>query len=134
MQTLTYRSLLALLVLAVGAAGCGGAAGAGPSVNLTAEDSGRTVELEPGDRLVVTLGSNASTGFRWVLATEPEREVLSLDGSEYVETETDLVGAPGQEVWTFRAEGEGETSLVLRYERSSGETAGEPFELTVLVG
>lgn len=113
MHTLTRRSLL-LVALAIGAAACAGAAQAGASVNLTAED--------------------ASTGFRWVLATQPDPRVLSLTGSEYVEAETELVGVPGQEVWTFLAEREGETELVLRYERSSGETAGEPSELTVLVG
>ncbi|HEX6230847.1 MAG TPA: protease inhibitor I42 family protein [Actinomycetota bacterium] len=134
MHTLTPRSLLVLLGLVLAAAACGGAADAGSSVNLTVEDDGRAVEMEPGDRLVVALESNASTGFRWILVTEPDPAVLSLDASEYVEPETDLVGAPGQEVWTFLAEGDGETSLELRYERSSGEIAGKPFEVTVLVG
>ncbi|HZD17759.1 MAG TPA: hypothetical protein VE669_06430 [Actinomycetota bacterium] len=42
MHTLTRRSAL-LLFLLVGASACGGNAGAGSSVNVTADDSGRTI-------------------------------------------------------------------------------------------
>lgn len=128
------RALIALSALTLGAVACGDGAEAGSSVNLTAADSARTIRLEPQDELTITLESNVSTGFRWVLATEPDARILSLAGSGYLAPETDLVGAPGQEIWTFRARSEGETSLVLSYERSTGETAGDPFELTVRVG
>jgi predicted secreted protein len=69
-----------------------------------------------------------------VLSTEPDPEILEVVDSTYTEPETELVGAPGQQVWTFRALAEGRTTLELSYERSSGETAGEPFDLTVEVG
>jgi predicted secreted protein len=69
-----------------------------------------------------------------VLTAGPAGEVLELVGSEYVDPETDLVGAGGEEIWRFRARAEGTTSFALTYMRSfSGETAGEPFDLTVLV-
>ncbi|HZD17760.1 MAG TPA: protease inhibitor I42 family protein [Actinomycetota bacterium] len=57
----------------------------------------------PGDELVVSLGSDASTGFRWVLTTEPDAPVLTLIGSEHLGPDTELLGAPGQEVWTLLA-------------------------------
>ncbi|HEX9124029.1 MAG TPA: protease inhibitor I42 family protein [Actinomycetota bacterium] len=134
MYTLARRTIAALfLPLMVLAAACSGAAEAGSSVELTAADSGRTIHLRTSDELVVTLDSNASTGFRWMLDVEPNRDVLALVDSRYVPPETDLVGAGGTEVWTFRAAGEGTTRFELRYERSSGETAGKPFVLTVEV-
>jgi len=58
---------------------------------------------------------------------------LELVDSTYAEPETELVGTGGEEVWTFRAVGAGTADLELSYERSSGESAGEPFALTVVV-
>jgi inhibitor of cysteine peptidase len=120
-----------LTILLLGAS-CAGDAGS--RIEVTAEDRGRTIRLEPSQELVVTLASNPSTGFRWILSEEPDPGILELVGSTYVEPETDLLGAPGEEVWTLRAVEPGRTSFVLRYERSSGERSGAPFELAVDVG
>lgn len=131
----------ALVAMMVGltACGTGSKAAADPpkTVNLEASDSGRTVSLRPSDTLVVTLESNASTGFAWALTGKPDAAILELASSDYVAptaTATPmLVGAPGEEVWRFRANGEGSTSLELTYRRASGETAGTPFTVTVQV-
>jgi inhibitor of cysteine peptidase len=119
------------MILLLGAS-CSGDAGS--RIEVTAEDRGSTIRLEPSQELVVTLGSNPSTGFRWILSEEPDPGILELVGSAYVEPEADLLGAPGEEVWTLRAVEPGRTSFVLRYERSSGEPSGAPFELAVDVG
>jgi len=123
--------IAAALVLAF--TGFHGEGDASKSVNLSAKDSGRTVQIHSADVLVATLDSNASTGFRWVLTGKPDPKVLEFVGSDYIAPETTLVGAGGQDVWRFRAVGEGSTGLELTYERSSGETAGEPFGITVEV-
>jgi len=139
MQTLTYRCTASLLLIltAIAVAACGDetepASGPPQVVEVTAEDAGTTVELLPDDEVVVTLESNITTGFAWTLSRTPGAEVLELVDSTYVQPETDLVGAGGEEVWTFRAVGAGTTHLELSYERSSGESAGEPFALTVVV-
>jgi inhibitor of cysteine peptidase len=135
MKTLTRRAISALFVpLLVGTAACSGGAEAGSSIELSAKDGGRTIRVQPSDELVVTLDSNASTGFRWVLAAKPDGDVLGLVESRYVAPETDLLGAGGTEVWTFRAAAEGTTRFELSYQRSSGETSGDSFALTVVVG
>jgi len=139
MHTLTHRGTASLLLIltAVAVAACGDetepASGPPQVVEVTAEDAGTTVELVTDDEVVVTLESNVTTGFAWTLARAPDDGVLELVDSTYVEPETELVGAGGEEVWTFRAVGAGTTDLELSYERSSGETAGEPFALTVVV-
>lgn len=139
MSPLTVRRvagpLLVLATLALPACGSDAESGSDPrTFELTADDAGGTVSVRPGDEIVITLESNPTTGFAWELTGEPAREVLELVGSEYTEPETDLVGAGGEEVWRFRALAEGITSLALTYMRSfSGETAGEPFDLTVVV-
>lgn len=128
-------SLAVLATLALPACGSDtGSDGDPRMVELTAEDAGSTVSVRPDDEIVVTLDSNATTGFAWELTAEPAAEILEFIGSEYVDPETGLVGAGGQEVWRFRAAAEGTTSFELTYLRSfSGETAGEPFDLTVVV-
>lgn len=139
MTPLTVRRvagpLLVLATLALPACGSDAESGGDPrTLELTADDAGGTVSVRPGDEIVITLESNATTGFAWQLTGEPAGEVLEPVGSEYVEPENDLVGAGGAEVWRFRALAEGTTSLALTYMRSfSGETAGEPFDLTVVV-
>jgi len=110
-----------------------GESNASKSVNLTVKDDGRTVQVHAGDTLVVTLDSNASTGFRWVLTGKPDPQVATLAGSKYIAPETTLIGAGGQEVWRFSTIGDGSTDLQLTYERSTGETAGQPFGITIEV-
>jgi inhibitor of cysteine peptidase len=103
------------------------------TVDLTAESSGSTVSIRPGDTLRITLESNVTTGYAWRLETEPATEVLDLTGSDYVAPDTDLVGAGGEEVWRFVATGEGTTDLALSYVGPSADTAGEPFIVTIEV-
>ena len=138
MRTLTpSRVATALLLLAMlPLTACGSQdepAEGGRTIEIGMETSGGTLTARPGDEIVITLESNATTGFAWTLVTEPASEILDLVDSEYIAPETELVGAGGEEVWTFVATGEGTTALAMSYQRSSGETAGEPFDLTVLV-
>lgn len=134
----THRVVVALLVLATLLfAACGSdadPADGARTFDLTAADAGTTLSVRPGDEVVVTLESNATTGYAWQMETEPASEILDLVKSEYVAPDTELVGAGGEEVWRFVATGEGTTDVALRYARSfSGETAGEPFDFTVVV-
>jgi inhibitor of cysteine peptidase len=128
----------AVAALAVAACGSEGAEARGSAlppraVELTVRDSGKEVQLHPGQEMIVTLESNASTGFRWVLVAKPDSDVLKLAGSEYVAATTDLLGAPGEEVWTFEAVAAGKTALELSYQRASGETSGQAFKVSVQV-
>lgn len=132
----TTRVAAAVVAATLILAACNTSAGPSPAtVHLTAADNGKPQILHPGDVLVVTLDSNATTGFRWQLSGKPAANVLKLDGSEYVAPSTSpgMVGAGGQEVWRFRAAGEGTTTFELNYMRASGETSGRPFTVTVRV-
>jgi inhibitor of cysteine peptidase len=139
MRTLTTpRVAAALLVLATllfTACGSDAEPAEGTTtIDLTAADAGRTLSVHPGDEIVVTLDSNATTGFAWQMLTKPASEILDLVKSEYVAPDTELVGAGGEEVWRFVATGQGSTHVAMTYARSfSGETAGEPFDFTVVV-
>ncbi|HOF05173.1 MAG TPA: protease inhibitor I42 family protein [Syntrophales bacterium] len=67
--------------------------------------------------IVATIPSNPTTGYRWQLTSPPDGGRLRLTGQEYVPGPPGLVGAGGQEVWTFRTVGLGETTISLGYLR-----------------
>lgn len=117
-------------VLALATAACGGG-----EVLVGAEEAGSTVTLAEGERLVVQLASNITTGYHWEMDEEPDAAVLSFTGSDYENTSPeDVAGGGGVERWTFEAAGEGGTSVTLGYHPpSQGEPAVETYSIAVEV-
>ena len=84
----------------------------------------RDVTLRAGDTLKVSLGANHSTPYRWT--PEPkisDAAVLKQDSHEYFRGNTDRIGAPGTEVWTFTASKAGKTTIVTSYGPVTGDAA-----------
>ena len=100
-------------------------------------DSIKEVEVGVGGVLTVTLGSNATTGFSWSEdAVVGDAAVLKQTGHEYLEPGKEgVVGAAGNEVWTFDALKKGSTVVSMEYGRpwEGGEKGVWTFELTVTV-
>ncbi|MCL6450069.1 MAG: protease inhibitor I42 family protein [Acetobacteraceae bacterium] len=106
--------LAVLLALCAGPAGCGRS-----TVFVSADASGTAITLRPGQRLVVELPSNPSTGFQWTLWTPPDATVLAPEGSEFVAppSSSPAVGQAGKELWQFSATAQGKTGFTLAYAR-----------------
>ena len=74
------------------------------------------VNLGVGDMLKVTLGSNSTTPYRWTAdAKIGDGTVLKQVSHAYVRPNSDLMGAPGTEVWMFTALKAGTTTIVTDY-------------------
>src|SRR5215471_7941829 len=86
-----------------------------PPVSLLETDSGRTIEVERGQRVYVVLGANRTTGYDWTLATEAG-PLTSLGGSVYAQA-ADLAGSGGTGIWFFRASHSGKQELRFQYLR-----------------
>ncbi len=104
-------------------------------VQLTDSDNGASVKLRNGGELVISLESNPSTGFAWVIA-EPAPAALESQGDpEYVPPAgaTPAVGAAGTEIFTFKATAEGSAELALEYRRGfePDVPAEKTFSVTV---
>ena len=86
----------------------------------------RTIEANTGDKIVITLPSNGTTGFQWALAGISDKTVVVQEGkSQYLTPKSTLVGAGGQEVWTFKALKTGTSTISLEYSQSwQGGTKG----------
>ena len=95
-----------------------------------------SVRLRIGGRLTVILYSNRSTGFSWSeLAQISDQTVLMQIDHKCLPPTSDLAGAGGQEVWTFKTLKEGSSTIYLEYSQpwEGGIKAAWTFHLTVVV-
>ena len=136
---------LALVAIVVSVLGCTAtkASGREVSVDVTYDDFmknphiSRSVEIPADGALTVTLFSNPTTGFRWSEeANITDVGVLEQIKHEYMAPgQEGVVGAGDQEVWTFKALKNGETTVTMEYSRQweGGEKGEWTFELIVKV-
>jgi predicted secreted protein len=119
-----------LVTLALVLIGCRGYGDVSKSVELTEKDSGRNVDVHVTDVLIITLDANHTTPFHWVLIQVPDPNVLEKVANTY-EGSDGPPGTGGQEIWRFRAIGEGSANLELTYESLDGSPTGDRFSLGV---
>jgi inhibitor of cysteine peptidase len=96
----------------------------------------KEIAVSAGDSFKVSLESNPTTGFSWPeQAQVNDTAVLKQMNHEYVEPDSELMGAPGQEVWTFKALKKGTATISMEYSRTweGGEKAEWTFVLAVTV-
>ena len=94
-------------------------------VKINAQDNSGQVTFEVGQTLVLSLESNPTTGYEWEIA-EIDEAILKETYHEYKADWPVLIGSGGRDVWHFRAEAEGRTTLTLNYRRSWEEA--EPIQ------
>lgn len=104
------------------------------TIQLTQPDSGSTVNAESGDRMVIQLPSNASTGYTWDI-DEIDRQALAYVENVYQDPQNGLVGQEGVQKITFEAVERGESELVLKYWRpQEGDSSiADRFTVTIVV-
>jgi predicted secreted protein len=97
-------------------------------------DSGKTIALTAGQKLVVKLKECGPCGYSWRYGIPPAKAILKRTKSAYVNPDTDpmTVGGPGTRVITYVAKSAGTTKLRLNYYSPSGDKEGS-FRLTVKV-
>lgn len=76
----------------------------------------QSITLAVGNTLVVKLGSNYTTPYRWTPDMKlGDPGVLKQMTHEFVPPSSDALGAPGTEVWTFTALRPGTTTIGTSY-------------------
>ena len=125
---------LLLVAILMGLAGCS----AGEPIVVELANSGATATISTGDLLDARLESNPTTGYGWEVIEVDETILARQEEPEYVEARGEplqVMGAGGWQVFHFKANQAGQTTLKMVYRRS-WETDVEPertFELTVVV-
>ena len=134
--------VFALLIPLLWLAACVPSAGV-TSVAVSCDDFGaqpnvtRQMTAAAGNLFTVTLCSNATTGYQWPESAQisDPTVVQQLSHVAVGPQATGLVGAPGTEVWTFKALKKGKSVLSMEYSRpwEGGEKGVNKFSLTVIV-
>jgi inhibitor of cysteine peptidase len=122
-------SIIAGLVIL---AGCGVQ---GPAtVQVREQDSGGTIELHRGDRLVVVLEGNPTTGYTWEQVAG-DAAIIESAGEPTFTPDSQALGAGGTVTVPFTAVGAGQTTLQLAYHRTfePGVSPLKTFEVTAVV-
>lgn len=96
----------------------------------------RSVTMNVGDTLKISLASNPSTGYQWaekLLISEPK--LLTQTSHETVPSTTNRPGAAGTEEWTLEAKEPGNTTVSSTYGRPwpGGEKDAWVFSANVTV-
>ncbi len=74
------------------------------------------ITLAVGNTLIMKLGSNYTTPYRWTPETKiGDPAIIKQTGHEFVQPTSDALGAPGTEVWTFTALKPGSTTISTSY-------------------
>ena len=95
------------------------------------------IQVYAGDSFTVTLCSNPTTGFQWSETVQiSDQTVLQQTEHSFLPPEAKGVeGAPGKEVWTFKALRKETATISMEYSRpwEGGEKGEWTFVLTVTV-
>lgn len=95
-------------------------AGCVPIVTVTAENNGQTVKAAVGNRLVLNLAANITTGYDWKITAIDAAVLKQVGESTYKQDAAapGTVGAGGTRTWHFDVKAAGTTTLTLEYRRS----------------
>jgi len=92
-----------------------------PQVTITDKNADETIQMQPGQQLIVRLPANPSTGYAWSQVDAPGK-VLKVDAPSSFEQipageSPSMVGTGGTEIFTFVADSAGQQTLKMEYKR-----------------
>jgi inhibitor of cysteine peptidase len=103
-------------------------------VRLPKEGGTQSATLAVGQKLVVAIAGNPSTGYEWELTGPVAGAVLEQEGRvTFVAGATDIVGAPGEYRFAFKATGPGMTAVGIKYVRPWEQNVAPAATATVHV-
>lgn len=118
----TLFFVAALIALSLTLTACGSTA-----VKLDASDNGRSIEVNNGDKITITLEGNPTTGYSWELS-EYDAAMVEPVGEPAYDSDSKLLGGGGAYTFTLKALAPGVTTVRLVYHRS-WETDVEPLQV-----
>jgi inhibitor of cysteine peptidase len=113
--------ITALLAIVIAAGACGG----GEEQLPTYTKRDRAIRVEAGDRFVIRLASNPTTGFEWKVSKLPAP--LQLVDERFDGPDDPKPGAGGHQLFEFQGLRVGASTLELEYARPS-EADVDPVE------
>jgi predicted secreted protein len=123
-----------LVILGLVLVACNQASAKNPKISISAGDSGKTITMNMGQTLEVTLDGNMTTGYNWVMQSM-DPAILKQVGDPVYTPESNQIGAPGKIVLTFQPVKTGQANLVLNYMRpfEKNTDPSKIFQVTIVV-
>ena len=75
------------------------------------------INVRVGKKVVITLDSNITTGYRWQFVKPVDSKFLMILGLRYIKPDSKLVGSGGKEEWIFKALKPGKANISIQYVR-----------------
>jgi inhibitor of cysteine peptidase len=110
-------SIVAVATIGTLAIGCGSDDDSGGGGDDGKVFTSSPVDVSVDDTFVIELEANPSTGYTWELSGPLDEAIVVSLGSDHEAGDGDAVGAPGTQELSFRAVGEGTTTIALQYVR-----------------
>jgi inhibitor of cysteine peptidase len=102
----------------------------GVTATIGAGDNGKTITIDEGSSLKISLDENPTTGFSW---NESVTSGLTVIDSRYISSNSGLVGAGGVHEWTVEATGKGAQKFSAVYKRPWEPATGNETTFTIYV-
>lgn len=110
-------ALVAVATIVVFVAGCGSDDDSGGGDDGGEVFTSSPIDVAVDDTFAIELEANPSTGYSWELAAPLDEAIVVSLGSDHEAGDSDAVGAPGTQQLSFKAVGEGSTTISLQYVR-----------------
>lgn len=113
----TFKTTVVVDADAAAASEAKTATAAPKEINLGDDDNGKTVKVAVGGMVILSLDSNATTGFSWTKADKVDKDILKLEKDDYLENNhpAGMVGVGGKTVILYRALKAGTAKIDLTY-------------------
>lgn len=97
-------------------------------------DQGKIFEVHQGDRIVIRIDENPTTGYQWEI-TSINQQIVELVESDYVIAPGGGIGGGGTRIFRFKAISPGTTSIQLKLCRAwePGDTSIDSFSVNIQV-
>lgn len=105
------------------------------AVAVTEAQNGKTITIEQGAPLVITLESNPSTGYGWQVSKNDEAILKMHSAPTFRPAAHEMPGAPGHQSFRFVAISTGSDTIDLEYRRpwETSVTPAKTFSIIVTV-
>lgn len=113
-----YTLILTVIALCIAFTSCKKESKTGlPSIQINAQENGKTVALAQGQSLKLTLENPADGGYAFD-TPQYDSSVMSLNGHTHTPSTTNAIGDGGTDTWEFIALKSGTTALTITASRS----------------
>ena len=87
-------------------------------LTIQVNENQKNVTLKKNQEFTISLNSNKTTGYSWQLNDSYDKKIINFINSDYKTPNSTRSGAPGQELWNFKAIEKGNITLQFTYSRT----------------